>query len=163
MPNFKLNVTQLVATVEKEQLLFYPVIIYLLAKTLKRLNCNYTETAPSYVFVNDNQTPGVLWTTYQEKFSTFWHDYVQDCCQFAQSFRFFPKGQFQAKTFLVSYIPFTQISLLAETQMPRFLLGRFEQVKGQKLLPIEYQGFAEELDFESFFETLQNLCNSFTF
>lgn len=137
----------------------YPTLIYVLARCVNaheafrygwdtggRLGL-WDEVHPSYtVFHEDDHTFSSLWTPYQERFSAFYADYIQDQAAYGDVHAFLGKPNEPPNAFPVSGMPwahFTAMNLNMFTEgtylAPIFTIGQFIRQGEQVLLPLAIQ------------------------
>ncbi|CAN5440664.1 type A chloramphenicol O-acetyltransferase [soil metagenome] len=144
----------------KEKLIkLYPAMIYILTTAINKideLRINYNDQeqlgvwdfmSPSYtVLHNDDKTFSNIWTSYDENFSVFKRNYLQDIEKYGSIKDFFAKGQEPGNTFPVSCIPwidFTGFNLNiyddARYLCPIFTIGKYSQRDSQTVIPVAVQ------------------------
>lgn len=144
----------------KEKLIkLYPAMIYLISTAINQINelrIGYNDQgqlgiwnfmSPSYtVFHDDDKTFSNIWTQYDQNFSVFNRDYLQDIDRYGNIKDFFAKDREPANTFPISCIPwidFTGFNLNiydnANYLCPIFTIGKYSQQNNKRVIPISAQ------------------------
>jgi len=74
---FHINVTNVVNKVKEQNLLFYPVIIYIFVKAL--LKNGHQNIKPAYINTNQNGVFSILSQEFTDDFEIFFQDYIRNC------------------------------------------------------------------------------------
>lgn len=154
----QLDVTHLVKEVKKQQIKFYPTIMYLLASLVNRYEEFRTALDakgdvgvfdllhPSYtVFQQDTQTFTNLWTEYSSSFSTFYECYELDLKHYGAIKSFNAKPGVPENVFNISSIPWVHFSGFnlnikdAKHLLPIFTIGKYCEQGGVIHLPLAIQ------------------------
>ena len=150
------DVTRLVERVQRENLLFYPLIIHLLWKIIKPcLEFEAENLFPVYQVKRGNGQIVLAWQEVKESWPEFFSDYAAVCYECLISGSKFPKGQPPAESFGVfcfndEHMPFLNINY------PSFWLYPFKYKESKIVLPIVAEGEIDTAFFNAFKRRLKS-------
>ena len=101
--NFEIDVTNLIEKVKKQNLLFYPVIIYIFVKTLHI--CGFKDIIPAYINTYQPELNSVLFQDFDASFEIFFNQYIKNCFQNQSS------NTNQGSCILFSHLPTHNLNL----------------------------------------------------
>lgn len=107
----------------------------------------YDKVNPSYtIFNKDTKNFSVIWTDFNEDYSTFLADYATDVGRYSVETAFNPKGNKPEDTIAISTLTmatFTSFNINVYNQskflLPVFTMGKFFEQDGKRLLPLAIQ------------------------
>lgn len=180
----KIDITALKAILTKNNLKFYPAMVYLIAKTVNyypesRMAIKNDElviwdyTNPAYtIFHPETETFSELWSEYFEDFDTFLQGYNQDFQQYKNNLNLSAKPNFPENHFCISMIPWVSfdgfnlnVANVNDYYPPIFTMGKFIQQNDKYLLPISIQVHHATCDgfhIARIVNKLQELCDDFS-
>ena len=154
-----LDITNLLEEIKRQQLKFYPVVIYMITTIVNKrkefrtsLNENgelgYCEVIhPCYtIFHKDDESFSNIWTEYDKDFLVFYKSYCNDMEKYGYIKQFSAKDNVPENIFPISCIPwvsFTGFNLNIYTDenflLPIFTIGRYFKQEEKMLIPISIQ------------------------
>lgn len=154
-----IDITLLLEQVKKNELMLYPILIYMLSHLVnqhrefrtcfndKKELGYWSEVYPAYTtFHNDNQTFSELWTEYNEDFISFYTSYICDAARYGDEQGLMGKPEAPQNLFNISCLPwinFTSFNLNlykgADYLLPIFTWGKFVEKDGKVLMPLAIQ------------------------
>ncbi len=152
------DVTRLVEKVQREKLLFYPLIIHLLWKIIKlSLKSEAKNLFPVYQVKRDDGQIMLAWQEVKESWPDFFSDYAAVCYKCLVSDAKFPKGLPPAESFGIFCFDDGQMPFL-NIKYPLFWLYPFKYEGNKIILPIVAEG---EID-AAFFKVCKRYLESGT-
>ncbi len=163
---------------------FFPAYLYLVTKTIKDIPHlrtavrdgvlgHWDSLTPAYPqFHEDDQTTSLLWTEYDDNFSTFYSRYIEDTANHGQSHGILTsKGLPLPNSYIISCIPwftFNSFSLhnhgIKDYYLPSIEAGGFTQKNtADVIMPLSitvHHATTDGYHLKQFFETLQHLMNT---
>ncbi len=150
----EIDVSRLVEVVQRRQLLFYPLMIFLLTRVLKNFPL-FADEHPLPLYQLRNQQGQVLfvWQEICENWEDFFRDYVRVCYEHLEKKVKLPQGTLPEKYFGV--FCFTDTALPeACSQIPVFGLHEFCYRQDKIILPLELRGWDNLINVAQFEQRL---------
>lgn len=180
--NVSMDVTILRTTMKDRGYKFFPAYLYLVTKAIgkqqelrisvKDGNVGYWDNlTPAYPqFHEDDKTVSLLWTEFNDDFSVFYRNYIDDTAQYGNSHGILSsKGIPLANAYVISCIPwftFNSFSLhnhgIKDYYFPSFEAGGFTEKEGHIIMPLSitvHHATTEGYHLKIFFEELQHTFN----
>lgn len=146
--NIKIDVTNLVKKIKEQNLLFYPVMIYIMTKAL--LKCGHKNITPAYLNTAQNGCVSILSQKFTDSFESFFQEYVTNC------FYNDTIAEKEKNQILFSYIDPKQLSVTEKR--PILYMLPLEQKEDKSYLSF----CATDIEIDETFTLLcQELCDSF--
>ncbi len=143
-----IDVTSVVNKVKEQNLLFYPVIIYIMFKAL--IKCGHKNITPAYLNTTQNGDVSILSQKFTDSFESFFQEYVTNC------FYNDTTAEKQKNQILFSYIAPKQLSVAEK--MSILYISPLEQKDNKTYLSF----CAINIDIEDTFTSVcQELCDLF--
>ncbi|WP_368875422.1 type A chloramphenicol O-acetyltransferase [Proteus penneri] len=180
----KIDITVLKIVLDKNNLKLYPVMIYLIAKTVNsypesRMAIKDNELViwdyinPAYtIFHPKTETFSELWSEYFEDWHSFSQGYNQDYQKYKDNLSLSAKANFPENHFYISMIPWVSfdgfnlnIANVKDYFPPIFTMGEYTLQSGKFLLPISIQVHHATCDgfhIARMINKLQELCDNFS-
>ncbi|MBG3014760.1 type A chloramphenicol O-acetyltransferase [Proteus faecis] len=179
----KIDITVLKTVLDKNNFKFYPVMIYLIAKTVNsypesRMAIKDNELViwdyinPAYtIFHPKTETFSELWSEYFEDWPSFSQGYNQDYQEYQDNLSLSAKSNFPENHFCISMIPWVSfdgfnlnVANVKDYFPPIFTMGKYTHQSGKFLLPISIQVHHATCDgfhIARMINKLQELCDEF--
>lgn len=145
--------------VREKGLMLYPVLIYLLAKVLNETN-GRKDICPNYAASGFSDTCFYLKTAYDEKFSAFYHSYIQDWLFFSEAEAKENLPSFEDNLFHVSFREDEFWKNLPH-HYPAFILGQPRTGGDKVMMPVSVLLPGNRNDAVGMLEDLQGLVWAF--
>ncbi|MEQ5093034.1 type A chloramphenicol O-acetyltransferase [Proteus terrae] len=180
----KIDITALKTVLAKNNLKFYPAMIYLIAKTVNsypesRMTIKDNDLViwdyinPAYtIFHPETETFSELWSEYFEDWCPFLEGYNQDYQKYKDTLSLFAKANFPENHFCISMIPWVSfdgfnlnVANIKDYFPPIFTMGKYTQQNDKFLLPISIQVHHATCDgfhIARMINKLQELCDRFS-
>lgn len=177
-----IDITQLLQQLQKQNLKFYPALIYMITRVVNthveyrtcldeqgRLGY-WEEMSPSYtIFHNDDKSFSDLWTDYHIDFPTFYKRYLDDIKRYGDVKAFSPKDEAPPNLVSISCLPWTSftgfnLNIFHEDTylLPIITGGKYFKQDDKVLLPIAFQAHHAVCDgyhASRFYDELQQLAD----
>ena len=145
----KIDVSNVVAKVKEQNLLFYPAMIYIFAKALNM--CSTKSFSPAYLNSNQNNVCSMISQNFDNSFEFFFNQYVKNC--------FYNQSSCSHKNNLVlfSYLSSEETAKMG-LKLPTFFIEQLENIDDKTFLSFHTREISVN---EKFLSICRNLCNSF--
>ena len=150
----KINVTNMVTFVKKHNLLFYPLLIHVLTKTLHQSGVK--DIVPAYLSISENGALSLLKQDFDEDFEVFFQKYVQTCYKHHETTDFLPQGALNDNIVLFSYLPEEAIVDKINPNMPLILISPLEESANSVNLYLQVKNINIDDKFVSIFDGLRS-------
>ena len=175
-------ITELMEVIQKRQFKFYPVMLYLIAKTVNdqdefktTIDENdsigiWESINPSYtIFHPDDKSYSSIWTIYSDNFELFYNNCLSDINRYGDIKGFSTKPNEPLNTFSVSNLPwlnFSSFHLELETKYlaPIVTFGKYTSKGNDISLPLNirmHHSVCDGYHIHKFFEGLRQHMQSF--
>ncbi|MCI0766923.1 type A chloramphenicol O-acetyltransferase [Bacillus sp. TL12] len=178
-----IDITKLLKQLRKKEIKLYPVLIYMVSRTVnahKEFRTCFNDEGvlgywdkmiPSYtIFHNDTKSFSSIWIEFSNEFSIFYQNYQDDRKQYGDVKGFFTKENIPPNSFPISSIPwvsFTSFNLNINNDnnflLPIITGGKYFNQENKIFLPISLQvhhAVCDGYHASMFIEELQELVNN---
>lgn len=179
----KIDITLLKTVLADKNIKLYPVLIFLIAKTVNSYSESrmaikdnelivWDKVNPAYtIFHPETETFSEIWSEYTEDWIVFSQRYMQDYQQYKDNLALSPKPSHPENHFCISMIPWVNfdgfnlnITNVKDYYPPIFTMGKYCQTDSKILLPLSVQVHHATCDgfhMGRMINKLQALCDEF--
>ncbi|MEQ4921994.1 type A chloramphenicol O-acetyltransferase [Proteus hauseri] len=179
----KIDITLLKTVLADKNIKLYPVLIFLIAKTVNSYSESrmaikdnelivWDKVNPAYtIFHPETETFSEIWSEYTEDWIVFSQRYMQDYQQYKDNLALSPKPNHPENHFCISMIPWVNfdgfnlnITNVKDYYPPIFTMGKYCQTDSKILLPLSVQVHHATCDgfhMGRMINKLQALCDKF--
>ena len=147
----KIDVTNMVNFVKKHNLLFYPLLIHVLTKTLYKSGVK--DIVPAYLSVSEKGILSLLSQEFDEDFEFFFQSYVQTCYKHRETTDFLPQGALNGNIVLISYLPEEAIVDKISSDVSLILISPLEETESGINLYLQAKNIEIDNSFVSIFDS----------
>lgn len=158
--DIRLDITALMSFVKTQNLMLYPIMIYMLARVMNETQQKAKPINPNYA-VQEPSGNGYMywWTTYDKIFSGFYHQYINDWLLFADKENKNTKTEVENSLFHV----FLEEEKTADmgSPYPSFILKQMETAEDKTFLTLSIVCQNTAFNIKSIVQALQLLADTF--